>query len=873
MKGVKSWIGIFSLCVFATLESIGFSSWFVKNENAKQYYQDPDTNSQKVAYTQSTTNGNLVNTYYTTLDAAIKNTNSGTIYVIPGTNPTLHQNATIAKDVTLSLPYEDDLKNTHTVEDSGRTSTGNFADYVESNNKSTVYCQSNVTIADGVTLTNNGTIFVGGVLGRNGQAPTGMTVGKYSKITLGSNSSISNYGTITSYGFIKESTGVAQPGKVVSSGSGVLNLPVVIYDFRGGWFSLYAVGTLRVLDNWKTMPFSVFDFPNIQCDVYFTGNSGLNGEVTVYANDNVVTSRTSLIGPSSSSSLIRLTSGTIKYRCSVPKGYLYDDYAQGTTESMVNRTKFTVNGNISIANMEVDVGVSIKTSEFHLPFSYKFAFDFESGEINIANKVKFLAGCVFHIGKNAKVNINAETVFYQNYIPKITTGRGDGYPRYAESSSLINDGTLNINSSFGGIVSSSSELAKTITGNSFSASVGTTEALTGQTGGVKGTNDPHTENAKFTLIDKQFFDSTDDTKMLYGKSNSSLNSDIISGGTSYTSYALDKSDNYGWHDGGTINDVTYGIRYELNSETAVNTNSVTSFNKSESSISLKKMTNTSGKYSFDGLYYDSKFTKRLEDGTDGDILLNPSTAIENLSGKNHVVLYAKWIDSSKAKYTVESITSNTDDHSSTKQISSTPANYVVGEGFTLEKPNEFYVYENLVTDNGTGSIVTYSFDGYLIQIYDGDGELTDTSIEVDNQGNSTNGEIVNFVFKDTSLLKENYKVVATAKYTAESSSFTLSINSGTNTVSKESKTNISVNGLDAFKNKNISLTFEWSANNSKATFGNKLSDSTYVFNNYSGTWGAATSSTDVSICCTIKDGNLTISKPSKTIKFKKGIAE
>ncbi len=75
------------------------------------------------------------------------------------------------------------------------------------------------------------------------------------------------------------------------------------------------------------------------------------------------------------------------------------------------------------------------------------------------------------------------------------------------------------------------------------------------------------------------------------------------------------------------------------------------------------------------------------------------------------------------------------------------------------------------------------------------------------------------------------------------------------------------------QNKNISLTFEWSANNSKATFDNTSSDSTYVFNNYSGTLGVATSSTDVSICCTIKDGNLTISKPSKTIKFKKGIGE
>lgn len=70
------------------------------------------------------------------------------------------------------------------------------------------------------------------------------------------------------------------------------------------------------------------------------------------------------------------------------------------------------------------------------------------------------------------------------------------------------------------------------------------------------------------------------------------------------------------------------------------------------------------------------------------------------------------------------------------------------------------------------------------------------------------------------------------------------------------------------------MTFEWSANNSKATFGNIALSSTYVFNNYEGgIFGATPTSANVSVYCTIKDGALTISKPSKEIKFKKGIAE
>ncbi len=72
MKSVKSWIGVFLLSIFATLGSIGFGSWYVKNENTKQYDKDPDATAQKVAYTQN----NGTNTYYTTLDAAIKNTST-----------------------------------------------------------------------------------------------------------------------------------------------------------------------------------------------------------------------------------------------------------------------------------------------------------------------------------------------------------------------------------------------------------------------------------------------------------------------------------------------------------------------------------------------------------------------------------------------------------------------------------------------------------------------------------------------------------------------------------------------------------------------------------------------------------------------------
>lgn len=93
------------------------------------------------------------------------------------------------------------------------------------------------------------------------------------------------------------------------------------------------------------------------------------------------------------------------------------------------------------------------------------------------------------------------------------------------------------------------------------------------------------------------------------------------------------------------------------------------------------------------------------------------------------------------------------------------------------------------------------------------------------------------------------------------------------TLNKLSKTNVSVTGLDAIKN--ISLTFEWSANDSNQRL--LLIILCYLQRMYLVItklhWGATMSSSNVSVYYVIKAGSLTISKISKTIKFKRGVGE
>lgn len=623
----------FVFCSFA--RSVVNGGWIQKNEN-------PDLSLDKsaqwgiksVAYTQN----DGTNTYYTSIEAALKRTSSGTVYVIPGTNPTISHNCEIKSGVTLALPYEDDLKEKHVLEDSARTGTGDFAD-----KKPDTYRKSQVTIADEITLTNNGTLFVGGVLGRNGQAPTGRTIGDYSEISLGRNAHITNSGQLTCYGYIKEKT--AKNGSSVASiNSGKMDLPFVIYDYRGGSYTYYSVNYFDKLNvrGWKACPFNVFDLPNIQGTVSLSGESELTGIATIHTDspDKIYPLAPMIVGPKDSSALIKLGSGTISYYYDAPLGYSYDDFDSGTRKDLINKTSFYVNGDVTISSMNMNIGISIDTKDFHLPFSYKFDFEFESGTATISNKIKFLSGLNTHISKKAKVQIDAETVFYQDFVPARQYDRK--YPDSLGSATLINDGTLEINSSFGGAVNTNAETGNIVTKSGFSSSVETTEATYGSKGGFDGTKVGHTETAKITLVDTQKYVSGSDREREY-VAPSSLNSSVLEKNKTYTSGK--RSDNgYGWYSGSVKH--IYGIRYVSNSSTATNpSDNPTSFNDGDSNdIVINDRSNQEAGKTFGGYYYDSELTKPLDKNNDKKCVLKAGTAVNYLNGLNHITLYAKWTD-------------------------------------------------------------------------------------------------------------------------------------------------------------------------------------------------------------------------------------
>lgn len=632
----------FVFCSFA--RSVVNGGWIQKNENPDlSLDKSAQWGTKSVAYTQN----DGTNTYYTSIEAALKSTSSGTVYVIPGTNPTISHNCEIKSGVTLALPYEDDLKAHQNTEFcyNRKGSGSNFAD--SSSSGVMENRKSSVQIATEIQVVNNGSIIVGGVTGKGAsdQRPSGHTCGSYCEILMNDQSEIVNNGTIHLYGYIKESS-KDNGSKITNSETGKRFSPFVIYDFKGGSYS-YACFFGDVV------PFSYFDFPNCQVEQIFKYGAELTGLVTLYAANSWSNPDILVIGTSNSKSscLFRMSKGYCE-RKYTPINYQYtnNDVSNSVTKSNANLTQISIYGDLTLSSLSITMNVgkdiTIDTSKMDCPISYKFQVQQKSGKLTINNKRKFLSGSSLTINSGASAEINSPVTFYQGYVPDNEISP-DTCPKVIGSSAFINNGALSLKSSFGGVVLTDEDTGTIVTSGDFGSSVSTTEAKSNSGKSIfsfLGSSDKesHTETAKITLVDTQKYVLGSDTEREY-VAPSSLNSSVLEKNKTYTSGK--RSDNgYGWHSESVKH--IYGIRYVSNSSTATNpSDNPTSFNDGDSNdIVINDMTNQESGKTFGGYYYDSELTKPLDKNNDNKCVLKPSTAVNYLNGLNHITLYAKWTD-------------------------------------------------------------------------------------------------------------------------------------------------------------------------------------------------------------------------------------
>lgn len=438
---------------------------------------------------------------YTSIEKALfiasSNTTADTIYVIPGTNPVISRSCEIESRDTLCLPYEDNGNDVHTfLNRNDATSNATFGDLNSDNvNKNR---KNQVTIRGNVSLTNNGTLTVGGSIGYGGSPTgiTGQTASSYCEILMNNNSNIINNGNINLYGYIKESS--KNNGSYVEhKNSSVIKLPFVVYDFRGGSYSYACYGK-------DVMPFSNYDFPNCQSLQKFYYGSKMYGLVTIYAGNSWSTPEVLVLGTNSDSCLFRLSDNyaTIKY---TPSNILYttNDVSSSTTLETANFTEIHTFGDISLSNLRIELNVgltiTVDTSKMYCPLCFKYQVIVEKGTFTISNKMKFLGGASLLIKPGATVTCNANVSFYQEYIPNIITGGSNLYPSSFKTANLANNGILNLNSAFGGLVETSEISGRLNTSSGFSESVTTMEILSSKGSGIIASADKTENKVQYAL--------------------------------------------------------------------------------------------------------------------------------------------------------------------------------------------------------------------------------------------------------------------------------------------------------------------------------------------------------------------------------------
>lgn len=359
--------------------------------------------------------------YYGTIEVALNNNTSGTVFVIPGTNPVIRENVTISGNVTLFLPYMDgqslkgDAGNAEiyigsadaghpTIDTTGNTLHSgpvvfdNFATTVPNLLKSTV------TIASGkvLTISDNAKVEIAGQLGAGGGGcnAAGQTVGWYSRFALETNAKIVNNGTIYCYGYIDEA--IKNNGSEVTNNKDIY-MPFIMRDFRGGSI-MYAV--YGAVDQYKISPFNQFEFRNITVLTRTNYGGNVITWANLYSNNDYQFTKAQIIG-NTNAAIIKLEESYSYLTCKFDVDteiHEINIYGGATSNPM----------NLKVENTNID------TSKVYFPISWRFDVTLRKNPLQSENEeavytmeqmFKMMPGAKLTIESGVIANINSLNVY------------------------------------------------------------------------------------------------------------------------------------------------------------------------------------------------------------------------------------------------------------------------------------------------------------------------------------------------------------------------------------------------------------------------------------------------------------------------------
>lgn len=437
------------LILILSFTMVGLSSWNVFDMFNLDY-----VSLEPVCYISNSTG----KTDYYTIEGALKKAKSGdTVYIYIGKNPTIRKSVEIKNGVTLCMPFEQDVANNINKYD-GRQAGSNTANWFDDCGENFADCDSgsvakyrknSLKVAKNVTLTNNGNLYIGGILGYEGAGLSGATSGNYCEIVMDNNSTIINRGTIECYGYIKEVAKKNDSKLIVESGA--VYSPFVVHDYAGG------NNTVGCYKTGKISPFSIFYMPNIQVFSRYSYNSSLKGMADLYTgavdfklftlpaqhnNTNI-----DIIGNKSSLIILNNTNSYVDIRYN-------SDSALYTTKEDESKTEMKFYKGASNGPMKMSVSVAgineeVNTKSVLFPISYKYDLSFYEGTYNFTTPIKVMNGSRIFVDSTASLNVNSDFIVYSK---EFNDNKSQfKYPTKYPRADLIVNGNITYNKANGGL--------------------------------------------------------------------------------------------------------------------------------------------------------------------------------------------------------------------------------------------------------------------------------------------------------------------------------------------------------------------------------------------------------------------------------------
>ena len=287
---------------------------------------------------------------------------------------TLNQNYTIPSGITLLVPF-DAGKTLFTTTPTALT-PGHQAATKKNEFRS-------LTLAEGVTLTVEGGLSVGGQYQSASGGSNSYMSGDYGQVWLnaGSNITVKSGGKLYAWGF------VSGAGTVTVKSGGTVYEWYQILDFRGGNATM-GIGN-------KVFPFNQYDIQNVESAMTLEQGATETAYAAVSASSRINTSTIPLIGDKG---MFKIVSG------SLTKTY------DGTTDRII----YTVNGEAEVNNLNLTLaGISVTSKDYVLPITNNMTINLaEDSKLTVNQIAALLPGVQANIASGAELVVSNGVAIY-----------------------------------------------------------------------------------------------------------------------------------------------------------------------------------------------------------------------------------------------------------------------------------------------------------------------------------------------------------------------------------------------------------------------------------------------------------------------------